>query len=127
MSVLSLVLFTYDSSATHCTNTIMKFADDTIVFRLISDNDEVATREQVQHLTERCSSNNLDLNILKTKEMITDLQEVHCALCTCLDLSQPNMVDQHCTLTEEGLAKTPEEVEALPLPTTADHQLPAVC
>lgn len=77
MSVLSLVLFTHDSSPIHSyINTIMKFADDTIIFRLISDNNEATTREQVQHQTEWCSRNNLDLNILKTKEIIIDLQEV---------------------------------------------------
>lgn len=75
--MLSLLLFIPDCSPNHCTNTIMKFPDDTTVFRLISDNDEAATKEpKVQHLTEWCSSNNLDFNILKTKEMIIDLQEV---------------------------------------------------
>lgn len=74
--MFSLLLFIPDCSPNHCTNSIMKFPDDTIIFRLISDNDEAATKEQVQHLTEWCSSNNLDLNILTTKEMIIDLQEV---------------------------------------------------
>ncbi|KAI3357041.1 hypothetical protein L3Q82_003684 [Scortum barcoo] len=61
-----------DCSAIHSTNTIVKFADDTTVVGLISDNDETHYREEIQHLTQWCSTNNLVLNTSKTKEVIVD-------------------------------------------------------
>ncbi|KAI3377652.1 hypothetical protein L3Q82_008812, partial [Scortum barcoo] len=61
-----------DCSAIHSTNTIVKFADDTTVVGLISDNDETHYREEIQHLTQWCSNNNLVLNTSKTKEVIVD-------------------------------------------------------
>ncbi|KAI3362498.1 hypothetical protein L3Q82_012791, partial [Scortum barcoo] len=53
-------------------DTIMKFADDTTIVGLISDNDETHYREEIQHLTQWCSNNNLVLNTSKTKEVIVD-------------------------------------------------------
>ncbi|KAI3360476.1 hypothetical protein L3Q82_002271 [Scortum barcoo] len=50
----------------------MKFADDTTIVGLISDNDETHYREEIQHLTQWCSNNNLVLNTSKTKEVIVD-------------------------------------------------------
>ena len=52
-------LFTYDCTPVHGSNTIVKFADDTTVIGLISDNDESAYREEVQHLAVWCADNNL--------------------------------------------------------------------
>ena len=49
--------------------------DDTTVIGLISDNDESAYREEVQHLAEWCSDNNLALNTKKTKELIVDFRK----------------------------------------------------
>ena len=53
----------------------MKFADDTTVVGLIRNNDESAYREEVKHLTDWCSRNNLDLNTTKTKEIIMDFRK----------------------------------------------------
>jgi hypothetical protein len=53
-------LFTHDCMARHDSNTI-KFADDTTVVGLISDNDE-----EVSDLARWCQNNNLSLNIIKT-------------------------------------------------------------
>ncbi|KAI3355625.1 hypothetical protein L3Q82_017914 [Scortum barcoo] len=64
--------FRCDCSAIHSTNTIVKFADDTTIVGLISDNDETHYREEIQHLTQWCSNNNLVLNTSKTKEVIVD-------------------------------------------------------
>ncbi|KAI3372603.1 hypothetical protein L3Q82_023071, partial [Scortum barcoo] len=61
-----------DCSAIHSTNTIVKFADDTTIVGLISDNDETHYREEIQHLTQWCSNNNIVLNTSKTKEIIVD-------------------------------------------------------
>ena len=44
-------LFTHVCTAMHDSNTIIKFADDTTVVGLITDNDETAYREEVRDLT----------------------------------------------------------------------------
>ncbi|KAI4884853.1 hypothetical protein NFI96_009066 [Prochilodus magdalenae] len=58
----------------HSSNHIIKFADDTTVVGLISKNDESAYREEVQQLTDWCRTNNLSLNVDKTKEMVVDFR-----------------------------------------------------
>ncbi len=40
---------THDCTATHSSNVIVKFADDTTVIGLITDNDETAYREEVEY------------------------------------------------------------------------------
>ena len=60
--------------ARHDSNTIIKFADDTTVVGLITDNNETAYRE-VRDLDWWCQNNNLSLNITKTKEMIVDYRK----------------------------------------------------
>ncbi len=69
-------------SCTPCTHTTVqlhtarmsssKFADDTTVIGLITDNDEMAYREEVSTLTKWCQENHLSLNIDKTKELVVD-------------------------------------------------------
>jgi hypothetical protein len=59
----------------HDSNTIIKFADDTIVVGLITDNDETAKREEVRDMALWCQDNNLSLNMIKTKEMIVDYRK----------------------------------------------------
>jgi hypothetical protein len=56
--------------ASHSSNSIIKFADDTTVVGLITNNDETAYREEVGTLMEWCQVNNLSLNVSKTKEII---------------------------------------------------------
>ncbi|KAI4874534.1 hypothetical protein NFI96_008032 [Prochilodus magdalenae] len=58
----------------HSSNHIIKFADDMMVVGLISKNDESAYREEVQRLTDWCRTNNLSLNVDKTKEMVVDFR-----------------------------------------------------
>ena len=53
-------------------NTIIKFANDTTVVGLITNNDETAYREE----SEKCQDNNLSLNVIKTKEMIVDYMKM---------------------------------------------------
>ncbi len=59
-------LYTHDCTATHSSNVIIKFADDTTVIGLITDNDEKAYKEEVSTLTKRCQENHLSLTIDKT-------------------------------------------------------------
>ena len=72
LSPLLFSLFTRDCAATHSSNLLVKFADDTTIVGLISDSDESAYREEVDTLTSWCQVNNLFLNVSNTKEMILD-------------------------------------------------------
>ena len=53
-------------------NTTIKFADDTTMVGLITDNNETAYREEVRDLAVWCQDKNLSLNVSKTKERIMD-------------------------------------------------------
>ena len=75
LSPLLYSLFTHDCTIGHNSNTIIKFADDTTVVGLITDNDETAYREEVRDLAVWCQDNNLSLNMIKTKEMIVDYRK----------------------------------------------------
>ena len=48
LSPLLYSLFIHDCTAKHDSNTVIKFADDTTVVGLITDNDETAYREDVR-------------------------------------------------------------------------------
>ncbi len=74
ISPLLYSLYTHDCTATHSSNVIVKFADDTTVVDLITDNDETAYREDVQALTRWCQENHLSHNINKTKELVVDFK-----------------------------------------------------
>ncbi len=74
LSPLLYSLYTHDCTATHSSNVIVKFADDTTVIGLITDNDEMAYREEVSTLTKWCQENHLSLNIDKTKELVVDFR-----------------------------------------------------
>ena len=56
-------------------NTIIKFADDTTVVSLITENDEMVYWEEVRELAVWCQDNNLFLNVSKTKELIVDYRK----------------------------------------------------
>ncbi len=75
--VLSLLLFTlltHDCTAKFSSNLIIKFADDTSVVGLISNNDETHYRHEVAQLAEWCGANNLSLNVGKTKVVMMDFR-----------------------------------------------------
>ena len=61
--------------AKHDSNTIIKFADDTTVVGLITNNDETAYREVVRELAVWCQDNNISLNVSKTKELNMDYRK----------------------------------------------------
>ncbi|KAK1795727.1 hypothetical protein P4O66_001210 [Electrophorus voltai] len=65
-------ILTAASYATSSSNIIVKFADDTVIVGLISDNDERAYLEEIKHLENWCQENKLLLNVSKTKELIVD-------------------------------------------------------
>ncbi|KAK1802031.1 hypothetical protein P4O66_004365 [Electrophorus voltai] len=72
LSTLLYSLYTYDCVATSSSTIIVKFADNTVVMGLISDNDERAYLEEIKHLENWCQENNLLLNVSTTKELIVD-------------------------------------------------------
>ena len=75
LSPLLYSLFTHDRMARHDSNTIIKFANDTTVVGLITNNDETACREEVRDLARWWQNNNLSLNVTNTKEMIVDYRK----------------------------------------------------
>ena len=75
--VLSPILYslsTHDCVATHVSNSIIKFADETTVVGLIINNDKKEYRDEVRALAEWCQENSLSLNVNKTKELIVDFR-----------------------------------------------------
>lgn len=68
LSPLLYSLFTHDCITVYGSNSIIKFTDDTTVIGLIKDDNEKAYRDEVQHLVRWCATNNLELNIKKTKD-----------------------------------------------------------
>ena len=72
LSPLLYSLYTYDCVASFSSNQVVKFADDTTVIGLITNDDETAYRREVENLAKWCQENNLALNVAKTKEMIFD-------------------------------------------------------
>ncbi|KAL0204667.1 hypothetical protein M9458_002685, partial [Cirrhinus mrigala] len=71
---LLFTLLTHDCTAKFSSNHIIKFADDTTVVGLISNNDEMHYREEVAQLAKWCGANNLSLNVGKTKEVVMDFR-----------------------------------------------------
>ncbi|KAK7882139.1 hypothetical protein WMY93_028313 [Mugilogobius chulae] len=61
-----------DCTTTKTSNAIVKFADDTVVVGLISNNNEAAYFEEVALLSTWCKENNLVINVSKTKEIVVD-------------------------------------------------------
>ncbi len=68
------MLLTHDCTAKFSSNHIIKFADDTSVVGLISNNDETHYREEVAYLAKWCGVNNPSLIVGKTKEVVMDFR-----------------------------------------------------
>ncbi|KAL0195062.1 hypothetical protein M9458_008634 [Cirrhinus mrigala] len=74
LSPLLFSLYTNDCTSKDPSVKLLKFADDTTVIGLIRGGDESAYRQEVKELAVWCSHNNLELNKLKTVEMIVDFR-----------------------------------------------------
>ncbi len=68
-------MYTVICVSSHSSTSIIKFADDTVVLGLISNNDETAYLDEVEKLTSWCQDNCLSLNVSKTKELIVDFRK----------------------------------------------------
>ncbi len=75
LSPLLYSFYTHDCVSSHSSTSIIKFADDTVVLGLISNNDEAAYLHEVERLTSWCQDNCLSLNVSKTKELIVDFRK----------------------------------------------------
>ncbi len=75
LSPLLYSLYTHDCVSYHSSTSIVKYADDTLVLGLISNNDKTAYLDEVERLTSWCQDNCLSLNVSKTKELIVDFRK----------------------------------------------------
>ena len=75
LSPLLYSLFTHNSVTAHDCNTIIKFAKDTTVVSLITDDNETAYREDIRDLVVWCQDHNLSRNVIKTKELVVDYRK----------------------------------------------------
>ncbi len=74
LSPLLFSLYTNNCTSKDPSVKLLKFADNTTLIGLIQDGDESAYRQEVKELAIWCSLNNLELNTLKTVEMIMDFR-----------------------------------------------------
>ncbi|KAL0149020.1 hypothetical protein M9458_055635, partial [Cirrhinus mrigala] len=74
LSPLLFSLYTNDCTSKDPSVKLLKFADDTTLIGLIQDGEESAYRQEVKELAVWCRHNNLELNTLKTVEMIIDFR-----------------------------------------------------
>ncbi|KAI3370336.1 hypothetical protein L3Q82_025113 [Scortum barcoo] len=74
LSPLLFTLLTHNCTPLHSSNLFIKFADDTTVAVLISNNNETDYRSEVSHLALLCEHNNISLNVEKTKEIVVDFR-----------------------------------------------------
>ena len=75
LSPLLFSLYTNSCTSSHQSVKLLKFADDTTLIGLISGGDESAYRWEIDHLVTWCGQNNLELNALKTVEMVVDFRK----------------------------------------------------
>ena len=74
LSPLLFTLFTNDCRSSNESVVLVKFSDDTTLSGLITDNNEMMYREEVERMVSWCENNNLILNVSKTKEIVVDFR-----------------------------------------------------
>ncbi len=87
LSPLLYYLYTHNCVPSHSSTSIVKFADDTVVLGLISNNDKTAYLDEVERFTSWCQDSCLSLNVSKTKELIVDIRRRQQRLYTPLMIS----------------------------------------
>ena len=70
LAPLLFSLYTSDCRSSNKLCSIAKFADDTVLIRLISDDDSSKYVDEINKFATYCKTNFLELNVKKTKEMI---------------------------------------------------------
>ncbi len=123
LSPLLYSLYTHDCVSSHSSTSIIKFADDTVVLGLISNNDETAYLDEVERLTSWCQDNYFSLNVSKTKESAAALHSSYdqwdpCGegeqlqVPRCKHLRGPDLDYTHSNTGQESQAKTVPSVTA---------------
>ncbi len=74
LSPLLFSLYTNDCASKNPSIKLLKFADDNTLIGLIQDSDKSAYRQEAEQLAVWCNLNNLELNTVKTVEMIVDFR-----------------------------------------------------
>ena len=118
LSPLLYSLYTYDCKPRYDSNIIIKFADDTTVIGLISDDDESAYRDDVKHSVRWCASNDLVLNVSKTKEIVVDFRKSKSVPST-LILIYNSVLKPHYTILKSS-ARAPRTVTKCTVKTAID-------
>lgn len=67
-------IYTSDFKSTDPSCPIIKFADDSAMIALITDDDDTVFHQQLDRFVNYCDANYLELNVSKTKEMIIDFR-----------------------------------------------------
>ncbi len=113
LSPLLYSLYTHDCVSSHSSTSIVKFADDTVVVGLISNNDETAYLDEVERLTSWCQDNCLSLNVSKTKELIVDFwKRKQLQVPRCNHLWGPDLDCTHSNTGQESQVKTASSATA---------------
>ncbi len=89
LSPLLYSLYTHDCVSSHRSTSIIKFADDTVVLGLISNNDETAYLDEVERLTSWCQDNCLSLTWAKPKSWLWTSERNTAALHSSYDQWDP--------------------------------------
>ncbi len=122
LSPLLYSLYTHDCVSSHRSTSIIKFADDTVVLGLISNNDETAYLDEVERLTSWCQDNCLSLNVSKTKELIVDLWTIESVLTQCISVWYGNSSSQDCKALQR-VVRLAERISGSALPSLQDIYL----
>jgi len=69
-----LVVYTNDLQSNQDSINIIKYADDTAVNGLITDNNSIDYLNSIEYVNNWCDVNYLNLNVSKTKEVIWDFR-----------------------------------------------------
>ena len=75
LAPLLFSLYTSDCRSSNESCSIVKFADDTVLIGLISDDDSSKYVDEINKFVTYCKINFLELNVKKTKEMIIDFRK----------------------------------------------------
>ena len=79
LSAILYIIYTNELRSRFTNCHLIKYADDTVIVGLISNNDESEYNLQISEVVQWCKANNLLLNAAKTKELMFDYR--HCNIC----------------------------------------------
>ena len=77
MAPFLFTLYTSDCRSTQLSCPLIKFADDTAMLGLITNDDDSIFQQQLAMFVNYCDTNFLELNVSKTKEMVIDFRTTH--------------------------------------------------